>query len=68
MVHIHPDFKTKKAFLEAFKNGAQIVTFNPSGLFPNVQNGTVVIEAPAEYHKWYCKVDIENQVVVKVYK
>jgi len=68
MVHITPDFKTKKEFLEAFKKGVEITTYTPGGLFPSKQDGRVSIEAPAEFHKWYCSVEIKDQKVVKIYR
>jgi hypothetical protein len=67
MVHIDPDFKTKKEFLEALKNGREIYIFSP-GPFPAPKNGRVTIEAPAEYHKWYCQVEIKDGRVIRVIK
>ena len=67
MVHIDPDFKTKKAFLEALKNGREIYVYSP-GPFPAPKNGRVSIEAPAEYHKWYLSVEIKDEKIVKVYR
>jgi hypothetical protein len=65
MCHIFPDFKTKTAFKAAFGSGVQIRCFNPSGLFPQ-KDGVDVIEAPASYHKWYCRVNIVNGYVSKI--
>jgi hypothetical protein len=69
MVHISPDFPTKKAFLEALKIGRDIAVYQP-GIFPIAGNGTGVftIEAPANFHKWYCTVVCENCRVIKVKK
>lgn len=66
MAHISPDFKTKKSFKEAVKNGEKIQVFNPSGLFSMAMSGRCCIEAPAEYHKWYAEVEYKNFIVVKV--
>ena len=67
MVHIRPDYNTKKAFLEDLKNGRFIEVYQP-GPFPisNNGNGVFVIEAPAIYHKWYCAVLCENSKILKV--
>jgi len=66
MVHISPDFPSKKAFLEALKAGREISVYQP-GPFPISGNGTgvFVIEAPANYHKWYQEVLCENCRVIK---
>jgi hypothetical protein len=69
MVHIDPDYPTKKAFLEALKNGKEIFVYQP-GLFPisNEGTGVFVVEAPAHFHKWYCRVQCENSKILKVMK
>lgn len=67
MVHINPDFKTKKEFLEALKKGRKIYVFSP-GPFPAPVNGRVTIEAPANYHKWYLSVEIKDGKIVKAYR
>lgn len=66
MVHIDPDFKTKKEFKEAFRKGVEIMTYTPGGLFQSADNGVVTIEAPAMFHKWYCRVEIKDRKVVKI--
>ena len=67
MVHIRPDFNTKKAFLEAFKNGQKITVYQP-GFFP-LSGNNGVIEAPAHYHKWYLGIEWnENHIITKVKK
>jgi hypothetical protein len=67
MVHIDPDFKTKKSFLEALKTGKEIYVYQP-GMFPIANNGTgtFVVEAPANYHKWYVSVECVNSRIIKV--
>ena len=66
MSHITPDYFTKKTFKEAVKSGQQIRVTQPGGIFPQEQDGVAYIEAPAEYHKWYSKVEIKNGIVTKV--
>lgn len=65
MVHISPDFDTKKAFKEAVKAGRKIRIYSP-GPFPVPVNGRVVVEAPAHYHKWYAECDVKDGYIVKV--
>lgn len=69
MVHIEPDFKTKKAFLEYLKT-KPVYVYQPGGLYPIANNGTGTygIEAPAAYHKWYCRVECVDCKIVKVLK
>ena len=38
MAYVSPDYKSKKDFIEAVKTGKQHETYNPSGMFPTVQN------------------------------
>ena len=65
MVHIDPDFKTKKAFKDAFKAGREIYTYSP-GIFPSKRDGRDTVEAPAAYHKWYASVEVKNGKIVKI--
>lgn len=65
MVHIDPDYETKKAFKEAFKKGKAIYIYSP-GPFPVPANGRAVVEAPARYHRWYSTVIVENHKIVKI--
>lgn len=65
MVHISPDFPTKKAFKEAVAAGRKIRIYSP-GPFPVPQDGKAVVEAPANYHKWYAQVTVKDGIVVKV--
>jgi hypothetical protein len=48
MSYVNPDYPTKRAFLEAVKAGVPMDTYNPSGMFPTVQDGTDVVEGPQE--------------------
>ena len=58
MAHISPDFKTKKKFKEAIKAG-QVVRCYSEGPFP-LRKGTEYVEAPANYHRWYAQVEIDE--------
>jgi hypothetical protein len=64
MVHIHPDFKTKKAFKEAVANGVKVEVFNT--MFPLAPSGRACVEAPANYHRWYAEVEYKDYIVTKV--
>lgn len=65
MVHISPDFETKKAFKEAVKAGRKVRIYSP-GPFPVPPDGRAVVEAPARYHKWYATVIVKDHIVQKV--
>lgn len=62
------NFKTKKAFKEAFKSGQIIKVYQPSSILPSATRGIVVIEAPhhPEPHRWYTSVEIENSIVTRI--
>ncbi len=62
------NFKTKKAFKEAFKSSQIIKVYQPRGIFPGATDGMVTIEAPhyPEPHRWYSSVEIEDSTVTKI--
>jgi hypothetical protein len=68
MSYVDPNYKTKKAFKQAVKDGAYHRTYNPSGMFETPQNGSDVIEGPhyPKPHSWYAAVTVQDGVVVKV--
>jgi hypothetical protein len=68
MSYVEPDYKTKKAFKQAVKDGVHHRTYNPSGMFETPQHGLDVIEGPhsPRPHRWYAGVVVEDGVVVKV--
>ncbi len=61
------NFKTKKAFKEAFANGDRIEVFQP-GPFPGRTNGPETIEGPhfPEPHRWYAGVTLSDSVVTAI--
>jgi hypothetical protein len=65
MAHISPDFKSKKEFKEAVKSGKLISVYSP-GIFPAKTDGIETVEAPANYHKWYARVQVKDGYVIKV--
>lgn len=68
MAYVDPNFKTKKELKEAVAAGRQLRPYNPSGMFPQKQNGTDVIEGPhyPQPHRWYAEVQIKDGVIVSV--
>lgn len=65
MAYVNPDYKSKKDFITAVKAGVQHRPYNPSGMFPQKENGSDVIEGPhyPKPHRWYAQVTIVNGVV-----
>jgi len=68
MAYVDPDYKSKKEFKEAVAKGVPHYPYNPSGLFPEPQDGTTVIEGPhfPKPHKWYARVRVEKGIVTKI--
>lgn len=66
MSYVDPNYKTKKAFLDALAKGTMHQTYNPSGMFPTKQDGTDCIEGPhyPAPHKWYAAVTVQGGIVV----
>lgn len=66
MAYVNPNYKTKKAFVEAVKAGVRHETYNPSGMFPVRRDGTDVVEGPhyPQPHRWYASVVVKDGVVV----
>lgn len=62
------NFKTKKQLKEAVKSGKEIGVYQPGGLFPAQQNGSVCIEGPhyPQPHTWYATCKIENGAIKSV--
>lgn len=68
MSYVDPDYKSKKLFKEAVAAGVKHYPYNPSGMFPQKQDGEDTIEGPhyPKPHSWYARVRIQDGVVVKV--
>ena len=68
MAYVDPNYKTKKAFKEAVASGVKHRPYNPSGMFPEKDNGRTVVEGPhyPKSHTWYADCQVEDGVVVKV--
>ena len=67
-VYCDPNYKTKKALKEAIKAGEFVTAFQPGGIFPGKTDGEATIEGPhyPEPHRWYARVLIEDERIVKV--
>lgn len=67
-MYTETNFKTKKEFKEAFKQGKIIRVYQPGGLFPGTETGTTCIEGPhyPKPHSWYASVIVENYIVKKI--
>jgi hypothetical protein len=67
MAYVSPNFKTKKAFKEAFQSGKRISVFSP-GFYPCEREGREYIEGPYSPapHKWAASVLIEDGIVIKI--
>lgn len=61
------NFKTKKDFKQAVKEGEQITLYSP-GLGTPKQNGTEFVEGPwyPKPHTWYAEVKVVNGIVKEV--
>lgn len=68
MAYVDPNYKTKKEFKDAVKAGIQHRPYNPSGMFPEPNTGTVYIEGPhyPKPHTWYATCIVKNGVIVSV--
>jgi hypothetical protein len=67
-MYVDPDYPTKKAFKEAVARGVQHRPYQPAGLGPAHEEGTVNIEGPhyPKPHTWYAECKVERGIVVKV--
>ena len=68
MSYVVPNYPTKKAFKEAVAAGIRPATYNPSGLFPTIQEGIDVVEGPhyPKPHRWYATVTVVDGRVTSV--
>jgi len=66
-MYVDTNFKTKKAFIKAFKDGDRIKVYSP-GFFPAPTDGTCAVEGPhyPAPHTWYASVTIKDSIVTGV--
>lgn len=67
MAYVNPNFKTKKALVEAVKTGKPVEVYEP-GLGTVPVDGTVYLEGPhsPEPHKWYATGWMQDGKLVKI--
>ena len=68
MAYVDPDYRSKKEFKLAVSEGKLHYPYNPSGMFPEKQDGKIVVEGShyPKPHRWYADCDIVGGVVTKV--
>ena len=68
MAYTERDFRSKKELKEAVARGEQVRTYQPGGIFPSQQNGTVYLEGPhfPKPHSWYAQAVLKDGIVIKV--
>ena len=68
MAYTTTNYRTKKALKEAVASGKPVAIFQPGGMFPCPQNGTVALEGPhyPEPHRWYANAQVKDGYVVSV--
>ncbi len=67
MAYVSPDYKTKKEFIQAVKEGVKHRPFISGSLFKPVQNGRDIIEGPhfPKPHTWYAGVIVKDGFVIE---
>lgn len=64
------NFRTKKAFKEAVKNGTKVSIYQPGPFngWKDLSNGTYAVEGPhyPAAHTWYAEVVVKDGYVIKV--
>ena len=62
------NFKTKKSLKEAVAAGKPVGYYQPAGIGPTPQNGTIYVEGPhyPQPHRWYAKCEVKDGRIVKV--
>ena len=68
MAYTDINFKTKKALKDALKEGKTITYYQPGGMFPVAQNGSITLEGPhyPAPHTWYANAKVVDGVIVSV--
>lgn len=66
-MYTHTNFKTKKALKEAVAAGVGVTYYQPGPFGGNEpKEGTVFLEGPHGYHKWYAQCQAKDGVIVSV--
>ena len=64
-MYVSAKFKTKKSLKEAIKSGDEVYAMSNS-MHPESGTGKATLSMPADYHKWYAQIVIENYKIVSV--
>ena len=64
-MYVSAKFKTKKSLKEAIKSGDEVYAMSNS-MYPESGTGKATLSMPADYHKWYAQIVIENYKIVSV--
>ena len=66
-MYVNPNFTTKKALIDAVREGRTVCAYSPGPFNPNL-NGVVDVEGPhaPKMHTWYAVVVLEKGVVKEV--
>lgn len=67
-MYVYPNFKTKKAFREAVKEGKYVCLYAPDITDHKLDNGEFVVEGPhyPEPHRWYATCTVKAGRIVRV--
>jgi hypothetical protein len=67
-MYTEKNYRTKKELIADVKNGVEVFTYQPGGMFPGKTDGNVCLEGPhyPEPHKWYASAVIKDKKVIKV--
>jgi len=64
-MYVSAKFKTKKSLKDAIKSGDEVYAMSNS-MHPESGTGKATLAMPADYHKWYAQIVIENYKIVSV--
>jgi len=66
MAYVDIDYRTKKEFLTALRDGVVFYPYNPSGMFAEPQNGNIVVEGPhfPKPHRWYAQCVVRGGTII----
>lgn len=70
MAYVSGNPATRKQLQEWIADGRKLTVYNPSGMFPVPDNGTVSVEGPhyPKPHRWYGTVTVEDGYITKLHK
>lgn len=71
MAYVNPNFPSKKAFMQAVKDGMTVRLYQPNGDLTGStipENGTISVEGPhyPQPHTWYAQVTLKDGEIVRI--